>query len=294
MLLTGARGQLGSELQRHLAPVVDIAAFGREELDLSAVEDIRRCVRSIRPALIINTAAYTAVDDAEREPDAARAVNAIAPGVLAAEGTRIGAAIIHFSTDYVFDGEKGAPYTERDAPEPLGVYGRTKLAGEHAVAASTRAHLILRTSWVYGMRGRTFLSRIVRRTDLPSELRLVCDQLSVPTWVGGLASATASIVSRLTTGASDIHDSVAALSGVYHLSSAGGGASPYEFAEAALSTGPAGGSEEPRLMPAFSADIFAAARRPRDSRLDSSLAEAVFGVRIEDWRQQLARALSEG
>ena len=292
ILLTGARGQLGAELARDLAAVGAVTAVGRAELDLTQTAEIRRFVRSLAPSLIVNAAAYTAVDDAEREPDVARAVNAVAPGVLAEEGARLGSPIVHFSTDYVFDGAKGSPYVESDAPNPLSVYGRTKLDGERAVAAAGGAHLVLRTSWVYGTRGRTFLSRMVRGTDLPSEIRAVRDQFSVPTWVRALAAATTTLAARLTTDA--VGFAATAPWGTYHLASSGDGASPYEFAAAVLALDSAGGpGRRPRLVPMEAGDVQSAAARPRDSRMDSSLAASVLGVRIPRWREQLVHALAE-
>lgn len=291
ILLTGARGQLGQDLARRFAPLGALTAVGREELDLTRAAAIRDLVRAVRPALIVNAAAYTAVDTAESEPAIAHAVNTAAPGLLAEEAARLGAGIIHVSTDYVFDGEKGAPYLETDEPNPLGVYGRTKLEGERAVAVAD-GHLVLRTSWVYGVRGRTFLSRMVRGTDLPSELCVVNDQFSVPTWVAGLADAMTTLVGRLASDPGGTLERIRTVAGTYHLASSGGGASPYEFAQAVLSLESRPEARERRLVPIASSEVRTAARRPRDTRLDSSLAEAVLGVRIPDWREQLPLAMA--
>ena len=292
VLLTGARGLLGGELQRDLAAIGTVTAVGRDGLDLADVGAIRRFVRQLRPAVIVNAAAYTAVDGAEQEPSVAYAVNAVAPGVLAEEAARLGSPIVHFSTDYVFDGGRGSPYRESDPPNPLSVYGRSKLEGERAVAGAGGAHLVLRTSWVYGPRGRTFLSRMLRWPELPSEIHAVRDQFSVPTWVRGLAAATATIVAGVTSNGADAAGPSIDAWGTYHLASMGGGASPYEFAEALLALDSARVAERrPRIVPIAAADVSAKAVRPRDSRLDSSRIATVLGVRIPDWREQLAHAL---
>lgn len=294
ILITGARGQVGWELHRELAPLGEVIALGRDQLDLVRADATRECVRTLHPALIVNAAAYTAVDQAESEAELAHAVNATAPGVLAEEAARLGAVLVHFSTDYVFDGQKGAPYVESDAPNPLGVYGRTKLEGELAVAAAEWPHLVLRTSWVYGRRGRTFMSRMLRRTDLPEELRVVRDQFSVPTWVRALAAATAAIVARLTGDPRGLAAAASDVAGSYHLASAGG-ASPCDFAEAVLALDAARGAlPHPRLVPVSASVHPTAARRPVDSRMDSSRAARLLGVRIPDWREQLALAMAEG
>ena len=295
ILLTGARGLVGWELRRELAPLGDVVAVARAELDLADVDAIRRCVRTVRPTVIVNAAAYTDVDGAERQPDVAYAVNSVAPGVLAVEAERLGAPMLHLSTDYVFDGTKGAPYVESDEPNPLGVYGRSKLEGERAVAAGTRHHLVLRTSWVYGPRGRTFLSRMVRGSDLPDELRAVTNQHSMPTWVRGLAAALAAIVARATADRDGAGEAVARVAGVYHLVSNGPGASPFDFAEAVLARRPSrDGAGGHRLVPALATHAAGGARRPTDTPLDASLAASVLGVRIPDWRDQLDLAIAEG
>ena len=222
ILLTGKNGQVGWELQRTLAPLGEVVVLDRRQLDLSDPDQIRERVREISPDLIVNAAAYTAVDRAEAEPEPAMAVNGTAPGLLAEEAKRIGAAIIHYSTDYVFDGAKTTPYTEEDAPNPLNVYGRTKLAGEQAVQAAGVPHLILRTSWVYGMRGKNFLLTILRLAREREELKIVDDQIGAPTWSRTIAEATAQI---LTSGAWP----VSGASGIYHLT-ASGSTSWYGFA----------------------------------------------------------------
>lgn len=190
ILLTGANGQLGSELARRLPALGELTAADRAALDLAKVEAIRRALREAKPQLVVNCAAYTAVDRAESEPTLAHAVNAVAPAVLAEEARRLGALLVHYSTDYVFDGEKGAPYVEEDPCNPLNVYGRTKLAGEEAVRGSGCRHLVLRASWVYAPRGRNFVRAILRKARAGEPLRVVDDQTGVPTSAAFLAEAT--------------------------------------------------------------------------------------------------------
>jgi dTDP-4-dehydrorhamnose reductase len=196
ILLTGPTGQVGWELRRSLAPLGVVTALDRTALDLTDADGLRRVVREVRPALIVNAAAYTAVDRAESEPDLAMAVNGLAPGILAEEGKRVGAALVHFSTDYVFDGRKAGAYVEDDAPAPVNVYGATKLAGERAMEAVGAPHLILRTSWVYGARGANFFLTMRRLARERPELRIVDDQTGAPTWCRMIAEATAQIIAR--------------------------------------------------------------------------------------------------
>jgi len=194
ILLVGRDGQVGTELQRTLAPLGEVTAVDRDTCDLTRPEQVRQTVRVVAPQLIINVAAHTAVDQAESEPALAFAINADAPALLAEEARRLGAAVIHYSTDYVYDGRKGEPYVESDAVNPLGVYGRSKLAGEQAIATAGVPHLILRTSWVYGLHGRNFLLTMVRLAREKPELRVVDDQVGVPNWAVALARATTNVV----------------------------------------------------------------------------------------------------
>ena len=190
ILLTGRNGQVGWELERALAPLGEVVATDRSTLDLADPDAIRRVVREVKPEIIVNAAAYTAVDKAESEPELAMRINGFAPGVLAEEAKRLGALLVHYSTDYVFDGEKATPYVEEDEPNPINVYGRTKLAGERAIQASGCRHLILRTSWVYGARGKNFLLAILRKARDAQELRVVADQVGAPTSVELVARST--------------------------------------------------------------------------------------------------------
>ena len=196
ILLTGTNGQVGYELERSLQGLGEIVALDRSKLDLSDLAQVRDMVRAAKPDLIINPAAYTAVDKAESEYDLALRINGEAPGVMAEEARKIGAAIIHYSTDYVFDGSKDGAYAETDPTCPVNAYGRTKLAGEEAIRASGVPHLILRTSWVYGMRGKNFLLTVLRLAQERDELRIVADQVGAPTWCRTIADTTAHIIAQ--------------------------------------------------------------------------------------------------
>ncbi len=281
ILVTGAAGQVGFELVRVLAPHGDVVATDRGTLDLASADAIVAAVRGTRPNLIVNAGAYTAVDRAEEERAQAHAVNAVAPGVLAEEARRLGAALIHYSTDYVFDGARTSPYPE-DAPTgPLNVYGATKLAGEDAITAVGAHAVVLRTSWVYGTRGRNFLLTIRRLASERDELRIVADQRGVPNWSRVLAEATARIVAG----------GLAALaerSGLYHLSSSGD-ASWHEFASAIV-----GDSGKPRVVPITTAEYPLPARRPPYGVLATAKFESIFGFALPDWRDALARCSASG
>lgn len=274
LLVTGSNGQVGRELVRTLAPLGEVVASDRAGADLARPDELVAAVRAARPAIIVNAAAYTAVDRAESEPEVARAVNAVAPGILAEEAKRLGALLVHYSTDYVFDGSKPAPYTEDDAPRPLNVYGRTKLEGEQAIRAADGRHLILRTSWVYGPRGSNFLLTMLRLGKERDELRVVDDQLGAPTSSAAIAEATARILGS------------AEASGLFHLT-ASGRTSWHGFAaaimrEAGLST---------RVVPIRSSEYPMAAKRPLNSVLSNDRLAATFGFRPSSWEDQLAACM---
>src|ERR1700734_2146210 len=232
ILLTGKNGQVGEELERLLPQVGKVIAVGRQDLDLSNPEDIRRTIRAIQPNLIVNAAAYTAVDQAEKEETGVSEINSNAPAIMAEEAKKIGASLVHYSTDYVFDGLKGNPYVEDDATNPINVYGMTKLADERAIQASGVSHLIFRTSWVYATRGRNFLLTILRLATQREELRIVWDQVGAPTWSHEIADATTKILSQLCRGESG-QGSLSAASGTYHMT-AGGVTNWHEFTTAIL------------------------------------------------------------
>ena len=285
ILLTGGTGQVGWELARALAPVAEVVAPPRSALDLADPDSIRRGFRDAAPALVVNAGAHTAVDRAEEEPELARALNAVAPGILAEEAARAGVPLVHFSTDYVFDGSKGAPYTEDDPAAPLGVYGRTKREGEEAVAAAGGAHLVLRTSWVYGMRGHNFLRTMLRLAHERDELRVVADQVGAPTWSRMLAEATAAILAPFRAGCGwEIQE---AAGGIYHLAAAGE-TSWHGFAEAILAADPARERQRARrVVPIATAEYPTPAPRPRYSVLDSGRAARELRVALPHWREQL-------
>jgi dTDP-4-dehydrorhamnose reductase len=270
ILLTGKNGQVGWEMQKVLAPMGELTALGRNELDLRDGTRLREAVRSVNPDLIVNAAAFTAVDKAESERDAAFAVNATAPGVLAEEAKKSGALLVHYSTDYIFDGAKSAPYVEEDEPNPINVYGASKLAGERAIAASGCRYLILRTSWVYGPRGSNFFLTMLRLGKERPELRVVDDQIGAPTSSIAIARATAQVVRP-------------GAHGTYHLSAAGE-VSWCGFARAILARA---GIATP-VIAIRTEDYPTPARRPLNSRLDCSRLRAAFGISLAPWEAQLA------
>lgn len=279
ILLTGRTGQLGCELARTLAPLGELDVLGREELDLAEPEGIAAVVRAATPAVIVNAAAYTAVDRAESEQDAAFAINARAPGVLAAEAKRIGALLIHYSTDYVFDGTKTGPYSEDDAPNPVNIYGASKLAGEEAIRRAGSAHWIFRTSWVYAPRGKNFLLTILRLAREGKPLCVVGDQFGAPTSAAMLARATAEALSRFVEGKQ------AMAPGLYHMSAAGR-TSWHGFARAILAE--FGLSNPLEAIPAVEYPL--PAKRPANSLLDNGRLAAAFGIRLPSWEEGLREA----
>ena len=279
ILLTGKNGQVGQELQRALAPLGEIIAYDRSGMDLSVADSIVAAVRSASPEVLINAAGYTAVDQAEREPEAAHAVNALGVAVLAEEAKRAGALLIHYSTDYVFDGVQDWPYVEEDAPNPLNVYGLSKLAGERAIRQIDCAHLILRTSWVYAERGRNFFLAMRRLLAQKQELRIVSDQIGAPTFAGDLAAATAGLL--------DAHGAPALgeRRGVYHMT-ASGSTSWHGFATAIARL--EGVDPLARVVPIPSEAYATAARRPKNSRLSNEKLLREFGVALPSWEASLA------
>jgi dTDP-4-dehydrorhamnose reductase len=287
ILLTGANGQVGWELQRALAPLGEVIALDRSRLDLSRPDALRETVRAIAPDAIVNAAAYTAVDRAESEPELARAINAIAPGILAEEAHRLEAVLVHYSTDYVFDGTKPEPYTESDSPNPLSVYGRTKLEGERAIGASGCRHLTLRTSWVYGTRGSNFLLTMLRLARERRQLRIVDDQVGAPTWCREIAQATAALLARPDLAAPGID-------GLYHLT-ASGATSWFGFAKAIFESPEMAriGIEPPALEAIPTSAYPTRAQRPANSRLDCRRLEHSAVVRLTPWDAALERCLEQ-
>jgi len=280
ILLTGRTGQVGSALERALAPVGAVIAVDRSGLDLRDIDAIGKKIREFNPSIIVNAAAYTAVDRAEIERESAFAVNAAAVGILAEEAKKSGALLIHFSTDYVFNGEKASPYVETDSPNPLNVYGRSKLEGERAVAASGCRHFILRTSWVYAPGGRNFVRAILAAAKTKPELKVVNDQHGAPTSSGAIAAA----VARILTDAGALQKP----GGVYHLSAAGE-TTWYGFALELLSMK---GLTTP-VMGISTAEYGAPARRPKNSLLDNTKMLRTFGLALADWREGLREVSSK-
>jgi dTDP-4-dehydrorhamnose reductase len=284
ILLTGGSGQVGHELARALQGLGEVFAPRRAELDLSDLDQVRAVVRAARPALIVNAAAYTAVDRAESEPALALRINAEAPAVLAEEARALGAAMVQYSTDYVFDGSKSGPYLESDPAAPLNVYGRTKLAGEQAVASAGIAHLILRTSWVYGMRGNNFLLTMLRLAREHGKVRVVADQFGAPTWSRTVATTSAQLLAQAGSGQAGWWERH---SGIYHLSSRGE-TSWHGFAEAIM----AEAGLRCEVEPISSAEYPAAARRPPHSRLSCDKLAGRF-IEMPEWRAALRACLDE-
>ena len=291
ILLLGARGQLGVELSQELVRLGDVTALDRAAADLSEPESLRAIVRATRPQVLVNAAGYTAVDRAESERELATAVNAVAPGVLAEEAERLGACMVHYSTDYVFDGAKSEGYTETDEPNPLSVYGRTKREGEQAVLAACRRHLVLRTSWVFSAHGTNFLRTMLRLAGERDELRVVDDQRGAPTSTALLAGATAQAIASL-------HDATAddPRWGLYHLSAAGE-TSWHGFARHVIARAQQHGHPlrvRPGDVAAIStAEYPTAAARPANSRLDSSRFSSTFGLTLPHWTEGADRVLDD-
>jgi dTDP-4-dehydrorhamnose reductase len=307
ILLTGKNGQVGHDLQRFLPRLGEVLALDRQQLDLSRFDEVRRVIRQIRPALIVNAAAYTAVDLAEKEHSLAQAINAEAPAIMAEEARRIGAALVHYSTDYVFDGIKNSPYEEADPTQPINVYGKTKLAGEQAIRDSGAHHLIFRTAWVYSTRGKNFLLTILRLATEREELRIVNDQIGAPTWSREIASATAEVLQKFFDRTGNV-SAWAELGGTYHMT-AGGETSWFEFAKAILeeakkqATSPASWLAEAThrkpllsrvVTPITTAEYPTPARRPAYSVLSNIHTVRTFGIELADWRTQLHRVCTDG
>ncbi|HCN45817.1 MAG TPA: dTDP-4-dehydrorhamnose reductase [Pseudomonas sp.] len=283
ILISGQQGQVSRELQARLGDLGRLHVLGRDQLDLAHPERIAEQVRAIAPDLIINAAAHTAVDQAESEPELAFAINAKAPGIFAEEAVRLGIPLIHYSTDYVFDGSKQGRYTEDDATNPLGVYGQSKLAGEQAIAAVGGQHLILRTSWVYSTHGRNFLLTMQRLLQEKPELRVVADQIGAPTWAGTIANSTRQLIERWQAGQTGAW-------GVYHLT-AEGETSWFGFAQAIGEQLKAQGKPCANLVPIASSEYPTPARRPLNSRLDCSRLQREWNVSQPDWHQALIDCL---
>ena len=285
ILITGRHGQVSRELQLQLQGLGELIVLGRDQLDLADADQIRQQVRAHRPGLIINAAAHTAVDLAESEPDAAFAINATAPGILAEEAKALSIPLIHYSTDYVFDGSKPAPYIETDTPNPLGVYGQSKLAGEQAITAVGGEHLILRTSWVYSNHGKNFLLTMQRLLQEKPQMRIVADQIGAPTWAGSIANSTRALIERWEAGEPGEW-------GIYHLT-AGGQTSWFGFAETIGEHLREQGKACAELEPIPSSAYPTPAQRPLNSRLDCSRLQQQWHVSQPHWQDALRECLAQ-
>ena len=288
VLITGPDGQIGSEMLRAMAPHSQVVPLSIAEMDLTDPAAIRDRLRDLKPALIINAAGYTAVDRAEVEADLAQAINATAVGILGAEAKRLGAGVVHFSTDYIFDGAKRSPYTTEDQPNPLSVYGQSKLDGEVALRNSGASHLIIRTSWVYGLRGRNFLLAMLQQAAIKPELRVVNDQTGCPTSAPAIARASAKLTLRALAAESSglpFGDR----GGIYHLA-CGGATTWFDFARRIFDL--ADVPSPPPLRPISTADYGARAKRPPYSALDCTKARETFNVVMPGWETALEELLS--
>ena len=295
ILLTGTTGQVGAELLEALAPWGEIVAPGRSEMDLANELSVREQIRSVRPRWIVNPAAYTAVDKAESEPELAYAINEIAVRAIGEEAQKIGAGVIHFSTDYVFEGTGTKPYVEDDPTGPISVYGASKLAGEKALAASGAGHMIFRTSWVYGAQGKNFLLTILKLAREREKLRIVADQYGAPTWSRDLAKMTARVIDRVEASARDreLKDALPQWTGVYH--SAGAGETTwFGFAAEAIRQAAERESEAKfaELEGITTAEYPTPARRPSNSRMSGEKLKRQFGWTMMDWKDSVREVVA--
>jgi dTDP-4-dehydrorhamnose reductase len=285
LLLIGRVGQLGWELRRTLAPLARIVCVDYPEIDLCSGDSIRKWVRQSQPRLVINAAAYTAVDKAEAEPDRAMAINGVAPGILAEEAKKLDALMVHYSTDYVFDGTKSEPYVETDAPNPLGSYGRSKLAGDEAVRAAGGAHLLFRLCWVYGARGQNFMLTMMRLAREREKLRVVNDQVGCPTWSRMIAETSTLALQQVVT-AKDW----GAFTGTYHLA-ASGQTSWHGFAQAIVRYMPEQGRKCQVVEPIATSEYPLPAKRPAYSTLSCEKLRRTFGLQLPPWEESLKEVL---
>jgi dTDP-4-dehydrorhamnose reductase len=287
ILLIGKNGQVGWELRRTLAPLAEVVAVDYPEINLTDTPALRQFVAGTRPAVVVNAAAYTAVDKAETETELCRQVNAVAPGVLAEAAKKIGALMVHYSTDYIFDGAKTSPYVETDAPNPLGAYGRTKLEGDRAVKASGADHLIFRLCWVYGARGQNFMLTMQRLAREREKLRVVGDQFGCPTWSRMIAEATALALKQVLAGADG-----SAYNGEYHLA-AGGQTNWHGFASRIIELMPEAERKCRAVEKITTPEYPTPARRPAYSVLDCGKLQKTFGLRLPDWEASLRQVLDQ-
>lgn len=292
ILITGENGQVGWELQRSVNHLGKVVAVGRDTLDLSNPDNIRALIREVKPDIILNAAAYTEVDKAEVEKDLAHQINGVAPGILAEEAKSVNALLVHYSTDYIFDGEKDSPYTESDAPNPINFYGETKLAGEKAIQAVDCDYLIMRTSWVYASRGNNFLLSILRLASERDELSIVADQIGSPTPAKLVADITADLIAQSTVE----RKQGIFQSGIYHLTSTGD-TSWYSFANKVIDVAKAVLTGRDlvvkSILPIKSTAYPTPAKRPLNSCLSTEKISSRYDIDLPDWEQQVELCIKE-
>jgi dTDP-4-dehydrorhamnose reductase len=290
LLVTGADGQVGCELRQSLAPLGQVIALDRAACDLARPAEVARILRAATPDVIVNAAAYTAVDRAEQEEELATLINGTAVGEIAQAARQLGALLIHYSTDYVFDGRKDAPYAEDDVPSPISAYGRSKLAGERAIAQCGGRYLIVRTSWIYAARGHNFLKTVLRLARERDELSIVDDQIGAPTWARDLAAATAAMTrqARQEIARDDFE------SGLFHVTGSGA-TSWFVFAKAVVKQAEQYGllARKSKIVPIASSEYPVAATRPKNSRLSGARARHRFQIALPEWEQSLAVCMRE-
>ena len=290
IVLFGKNGQVGWELNSILPKLGEVTSLGRDDLDVSNTKAVQRILDEIKHDLIINASAFTDVDGAEKDPELATKINALAPAAMAESARKTGASLIHFSTDYVFDGKKDSPYKENDHPNPLNIYGKSKLAGESFIDQTGGAYLILRTSWVYSLRGNTFVNKVLGWARRNKTLKIVSDQISNPTWARELAKATTSIVIQ---NKANLFEAIGEKSGIYHLAGSGY-TSRYEWAKHILLNNQHQTEQLVRsIEPVTSNEFPTPAIRPLFSAMDCSKILETFNIRLPDWRESLQKAMSE-
>ncbi len=289
VLIIGKRGQVGWELRRTLSPLAQVISVDFPEIDLGNANSIRTWVLDSKPDVVVNAAAYTAVDKAETETDLAMKINGIAPGIIAEEARKAGALMVHYSTDYVFDGTSTEPYVETDRPNPLGAYGRTKLAGDEAVRAAGGAHLIFRLCWVYGSRGANFMLTMMRLARERQKLRVVSDQFGSPTWSRMIAAVTSLALKQILAAP----ECASTLSGTYHLA-ASGATSWHAFAQAIVDLMPADGKKCSEVEAIRTSEYPTPAHRPAYSVLSCEKLKRTFGLQLPSWDESLKQVLEQG
>jgi dTDP-4-dehydrorhamnose reductase len=289
IVLIGKNGQLGWEFQRILPILGEVVSLDRADLDLCNLREVQSTLNELKPNLIINASAYTEVDLAEKEAEIAMKINALAPGMIAETSRKLGAIFIHYSTDYVFDGKKGVPYVEDDPTNPLNIYGKSKLMGEENIKQAGNAYLILRTSWVYSLRGNSFVNKVLKWARQKETLKIVSDQISSPTWARMLAEITSFMLAQART---DPFGIIRDRRGIYHLAGSGY-TSRYEWAKQILLNDPDRSEQVAQTIgPADSEEFPTPATRPLFSALDCTRFETTFGLELPDWRSTLRLAMA--